>query len=1020
MPNIDKNEEVIIVIDGSGPDGKYQEGDDIKEEVIETLAGYLHCLTKDGRDGNKFQLSPNVQKRSMRDENGDPAPLDDRLTGATNAFAPTAQNPSLRGMSDSGKIFKPTIGEFLTKGKADTFLRDIEGSTDTSGRSNSPNATSNKAVQAVVSALDNNRFSPGPRGPFINEGTSPKVFGRQQKEFGKHNIDGKDIRAEDLQKIGHSLMLRAAREIRSVQEGDPDSGVVGLGSLIPGAAQIGVTRVDTNRVRAAEVMEENFGYDKKPRTDTEAAINPNNKSWGHLNTPLEPFSGFLPIGMTIMAPLLAVALRLVTKGLLGLLALMVKEKSAEIPTRGPFITGEWGKADPPGALFSLKAIGINPTERDFLTAVNAGLDVFFEFSKSDFKRVVRNPQFYVIFTKNIIRSGNTIVNEIKDVFSSGQNPLAAAQAFLGLIDVLKSSKIISFLNIMAQIGDKSLEIESQGFKSGTKRLSSVENLPNNPATNVMRIRDSRSKMRSGMATSATLSKFLFSKDVLRAGTLLSFDSNLNFDKAISSLPKNSVALKKDLDGSGRIKRETVMEIESELDSEYVPFYFHDLRTNEIVSFHAFLDGLEDAYAPQYESTQAYGRIDNVRTYASTERTINVSFNIVSTNKEDFDVMWWKINKLTSMVYPSWTEGRQVSAGDTNFIQPFSQLPGSTPVIRMRVGDMIRSNYSKFAVQRIFGVGSDKTNIVGDHESTFGDLSLKVEEILNKKERMLRNPAVTEEVTDGYQAGETAILLPKRSGYVEAPESNPLKKAARAKALFGQEPTKKLVITASTKVKVLTNGLELKLTMPFSPSGAASIKPYGEHQVGFYVVEVEGAQSDEMKGTFLVTHDDLVPDPIQFIEANMNVGIGAGQVPSGLITSQFIDDGNLVDVFSNPFNPLNNSIIRSFESTQGKGLAGVITALTFNELASPSIVWETSEFGSRAPKTIKVSMTFAVIHDIAPGLDETGFMRAIQYPVGNVARHINGDTYEDGQSAEGKFTSNHMDASVGLRNPNKKE
>lgn len=1018
MANVDKNEDIVIVVDGSGTEGKLQEGDDIKEEVIETLATYLHCISKDGRDGNKFQLSPGVQKRSVRAPNGDPAPLDDTLNGATNAFAPATQNPSLRGYSDSGQIFSPSIGSFLTKGKADTFLKDIEGNTNLAGQSTTPDS-SNPVVQAVVSALDNNRFSPGPRGPFIDQGNASNVVGRYQKDFGKHNVDGQDIRTEDLQKIGASLMLRAAREIRPVQEGDPESGLVGLGSLIPGAAQIGITKVDTNRLRASEVMEENFGLDPKPRTDSEPAIHPNNKSWGHLNTPLEPYAGFLPIGMTILAPILAIAIRLVTKGLLTLLVLMVKESGSKIPNRGPFITGEYGKPDPPGALFSLKAIGINPTERDFLTAVNAGLDVFFEFSRADFRRVVRNPQFYVIFARNIIRSGNIIINEIKDVFSSNQNPIAQVQAFLGLIDVLKSSKIIAFLNIMAQIGDRSLEIEAQGFRGDSKRLSSIENLPINPASNVMRIRNSRSKMRSGMATGATLSKFLFSKDVLKAGTLLAFDSNLDLDKAISGLPQNSVALAADLDGSGKIKRETVQAVEAELDSEYVPFYFHDLRTNEIISFHAFLENLEDAYAPQYESTQAYGRVDNVKTYSSTERTVTLSFNIVATNKEDFDLMWWKINKLTSMVYPSWTQGRQVAAGDTTFIQPFSQLIGSTPLIRMRVGDLIRSNYSKFAIQRIFGVGSEKTNIVGEDTTTMLELSLKMEEILKKRERMLRNPAITEEQSDGYQAGETAVLLPKRDGYKEAPD--PLKTLAKIKSLFGHEPAKRLVVTASTKVTILSPfGLPFTLSIPPKMAASADVAEYGEHRIGFYIIEVEGAASDEMKGKYLVSHDDLVPDPNQFIEANMNVGLGTGAIPKGLISEQFIEDGSLNNIFSNPFNPLNNSIIRSFESTQGKGLAGVITSLTFNELVAPTIVWETSEFGSRAPKMVKVSISFAAIHDIAPGIDETGFQRAIQYPVGNVARHINGDTYQTDNSSEELFNKNHEKISVGLRNPNSKD
>jgi hypothetical protein len=44
----------------------------------------------------------------------------------------------------------------------------------------------------------------------------------------------------------------------------------------------------------------------------------------------------------------------------------------------------------------------------------------------------------------------------------------------------------------------------------------------------------------------------------------------------------------------------------------------------------------------------------------------------------------------------------VGQDDFKFIQPFSQIPTATPVIRFRVGDLIRSNYSRFNLKRLFG------------------------------------------------------------------------------------------------------------------------------------------------------------------------------------------------------------------------------------------------------------------------------------------------------------------------------
>ena len=64
-------------------------------------------------------------------------------------------------------------------------------------------------------------------------------------------------------------------------------------------------------------------------------------------------------------------------------------------------------------------------------------------------------------------------------------------------------------------------------------------------------------------------------------------------------------------GGSRIPSEVVKEIEDRLDAEYVPFYVHDLRTNEIISFHAFLDSVSDSINPNFNSTPGYGRMDPV-------------------------------------------------------------------------------------------------------------------------------------------------------------------------------------------------------------------------------------------------------------------------------------------------------------------------------------------------------------------------------------------------------------------------
>ena len=58
-------------------------------------------------------------------------------------------------------------------------------------------------------------------------------------------------------------------------------------------------------------------------------------------------------------------------------------------------------------------------------------------------------------------------------------------------------------------------------------------------------------------------------------------------------------------------------------------------------------------------------------------------------------------------------------------------------------------------------------------------------------------------------------------------------------------------------------------------------------------------------------------------------------------------------------------------------------------------WATDTPGSKAPIFCSVTLQFAPIHDITPGLDSDGFNRAPIYNVGKVMNGIAGDPY--GQS-----------------------
>jgi hypothetical protein len=209
-----------------------------------------------------------------------------------------------------------------------------------------------------------------------------------------------------------------------------------------------------------------------------------------------------------------------------------------------------------------------------------------------------------------------------------------------------------------------------------------------------------------------------------------FDLDYMFDQTKGSNPIKGMlgstlydkTYVKGIRNSSTIPSVTARLLEDRLGAEYLPFYFRDLRTNEIVAFHGFLDTITDGFTANFAETKGFGRSDAVQNYSSTSRDIQISFWLVSTSREDFDEMWYKINKLTTLLYPKYTRGRLVSQGDgltisdavftgqvVNFEQPFSQLAGGTPVIRLRVGDLIKTNYTRSNFAKLFGVGNDTFN-----------------------------------------------------------------------------------------------------------------------------------------------------------------------------------------------------------------------------------------------------------------------------------------------------------------------
>jgi hypothetical protein len=124
-----------------------------------------------------------------------------------------------------------------------------------------------------------------------------------------------------------------------------------------------------------------------------------------------------------------------------------------------------------------------------------------------------------------------------------------------------------------------------------------------------------------------------------------------------------------------------------------------------------------------------------------------------------------------------------------------------------------------------------------------------------------------------------------------------------------------------------------------------------------------------------------------VRQNTILGISgeAGAAPVVANPAQGLEGLDPNTFFDNEKNP----ILKSFSSTYGKGLAGVVTEFKI-DYGDAKGGWGTDGV-LRAPKFVTITLGMSVIHDIPLGLDSNGIMNAPIWPVGNMSRTIGGIT-----------------------------
>ena len=1054
----------VYRIEGSGPKGNVQWGDDIPEDKgpdegasRATLGDYLSNLTKTAPHTNHYQVSGGTKPApSHRDVSGSPpvyAAFKDgggENTGADKTFLDevletgenvdgavsaddfvltgrsTYKNPNVPGgvlsMTDAGDGRLYDMGVGPERGKGHTLLTGIQKVVGSikwyPGKGYTEDEVGPHPVQKRVSKiLQNNRFHPTKGSPYILDGEFSTgrqgTLGSVQRTLGQYNPDSPGISTRSLMEVGRKIMVAGT--------GHQASEIEGLASLIPNLQQLGIPffNVPVSDLDASNVLSkiqgqyELFDGEGEPIAWESASsdagarssiLNPSGDStkgvaasenetgqtlrgalskpgdsYGHLNSYYEPFSGALPFGMIMVGLGGLLSLMLQAAIIVGMIELINIIPSADPLRRNP----ENPLTLPKGRRQNLRSYNaiVGPvmawlgvpeldSSASLLDCAFRGIGAFYNVPNFT---GIPSPMELLDMVTGLVEQGGWNASVIRSATRDLEQVVNAAVPMMrgdamtivgGIIDVIKNlgnSNAVKFIMVCVKLGDLMQVGDTWQFSN---LRTHPDLLARSGSTRMAKSRTSYRDKTMVWSHSALPSAFLLPKQLAVAGATYGLQKGMGHSavQTNSMYTEERLAGKDNIDeNTGRIKAEYVKEIEDKLEYEYCPFYFQDLRTNEIIAFHAFLSGITDDYSPSYNATGGYGRMDKVQIYESTERSISFSFHVISTNENDFDSMWYSVNKLVTMVYPQWSGGTVMqSADDKKFVMPFSQIPAASPMIRLRIGDLIKSNYSRFNLARIFGIGhGDKADgafhIAGaDKNPDYADFDAAKPDLVEYYTKLKTPPIDPSDTDNGWLDGTTAFVRAGEYIIKDPKDDGP----------------STIVIAKDTNVKIEGKEWPGMIFIPFLTAPLPHPPPY--------MVKIEGDGAKSEAGdlgdvTFYVDHASLKEDRVQ---TNKDIADLNKTLPEKLEEN---------DV-SKWFSPDSNAIVRSFESTAGRGLAGFITSLSFNH---QDATWETRRLGARAPMWMQVDVSFQPVHDLPPGIDDTGFNRAPIYNVGDIMNGLAG-------------------------------
>jgi hypothetical protein len=807
-----------------------------------------------------------------------------------------------------------------------------------------------------------------------------------------------EITAGRLAQVGTALSLRASGEFAKAPEAANDPNVVQTSWL---AKQLTAQKIDLVELEVDRIIKELEVEDLREVFYTNIS---DNSSWGNVNNVLYQSAGLSSMAMSALAIAMSAGIGVIVGIFFNLILnnisalngneLIKRTNSQFTKTDDSYeanprylkgsSTNTGGTEDKVFRFFA-DLVGMVPTSYSYSEAVGKGNAIYFGLDTLEegqsrlgtltttVLNTVRASSQVVSLSRMIIRSSVGIYENFADAFRPGLGGLNLDRIsrLLSALESIGRSKLMAALNMFATIGDAALTAKFyEDSEEENKDLTGM--MYYDVHTDRVGIGNFKLPWASNMAAS----KFLL------PGFLK--DSKLTQFSGAPRRTEPEYQARQHFHKSGSISRipfEDVDALESMLDSEYVPFYFHDIRTNEIVAFHAFLESLSDDYTASYDSVEGIGRIEPVKIYKGTQRKIGMSFFVVSTSPQDFEDMWVKINKLTTLLYPQYSEGRRHKVGDNyNFIQPFSQLVGASPLVRIRLGNLLRSNYSKFALARLFGAHINK-----EEEGTkFG---------------LVNNPA----------APATPAAKPVRDT-VESVDDRILREKSKPGTQWNLVAHTRVTLTAAPVIGVpsrppRSKNIIQQIELPFDAlvelNSAPRYHPGAGNSLGYQTFSVKFIKPTDKIGKKDPRYPYFVdPRSDKYLLSNIFKVVGSSFLDSTESTKKRVEAEYQADLLAPQatqaapaaqapqtetekiaalaafMSEENNALVKSFKSASGKGLAGVIESMNFDWYSN--VTWDVDK-GKKAPKMCKVTISFSPMHDISPGLDSYGYNRAPIYP-----------------------------------------